>query len=67
MGDIEQQRRDLKAREPALYEYIANVESAKALDSAGDIASGARDALGAANRVWARGILHEDRARQARD
>lgn len=49
---IEQSRRDFMRDHPDLYRYIALRESAKALKSAGDTASGALDGHGAANRVW---------------
>lgn len=58
--DIEQRRRDLKAREPDLYQYIVDVELAKALDSAGDTASGRSEAV--ANQLWS---ASADRSRAA--
>ena len=52
MKDIEQRRRDLKAADPDLYEYIRFFEGSKWLDGAGDSISGAMSGHGAANRVW---------------
>lgn len=49
---IEQDRRDFKASNPTLYSYIAAHENAAVLKSAGDNVSGARDAHGAASRLW---------------
>lgn len=49
---IEQDRRDFKRDHPALYEYVMCVEIAKALKTAGDIASGAESGHDAANGVW---------------
>lgn len=60
---IEQSRRDFAAREPVLYAYMAHVEAAKALDSAGDAASGATDGHGAANRVWRMAAARREQAR----
>jgi hypothetical protein len=50
--ELEQRRRDLMRDDPALYAYVTARAAAKALDSAGDLASGAVDNYGAANRVW---------------
>lgn len=50
---LEQQRRDFKGANRDLYDYIAALEWAKALDHAGDLASGAVDGHGAANRLGA--------------
>lgn len=62
-GGIEQARRNLKAEDPNLYAYIAAHEVARALDSAGDEVSGARDGMSAANRVWGRAAAALDRKR----
>jgi hypothetical protein len=64
---IEQRRRDLKRDDPALYAYIVAVETARALDSAGDAVSGAADVFGAANRIWARAATHKGFAARLRD
>lgn len=50
--NFEQARRDLKRDNPDLYAYIRAFEVAKALDSAGDTASGSLDGHHAANRIW---------------
>lgn len=57
MSDLEQQRRDLKRDQPKLYEYIRALEIGKALDAAGDTASGSIGGHAAANRIW--GMAHE--------
>lgn len=48
---LEQCRRDLKASDPELYEYIKNTEQAKVLDSAGDRLSSMHEAT---NYLWSR-------------
>lgn len=58
---IEQERRDFMREHPDLYRYIALRESAKALKSAGDNASGAIDGHGAANRVWSMAAQAKER------
>ena len=64
--DLERERRDFKGAHPLLYAYIAHIEAAKALDSAGDAASGATNAHGAANRAWARSAQHRADAAEVR-
>jgi hypothetical protein len=64
---IEQRRRDLKRDDPALYAYIVAVETATALDSAGDAASGAADPFTAAHRVWALSATHKAFATRMRN
>lgn len=54
VAKIEQLRRDFKRTHPELYEYISQVQQAKAWDSAGDTVSGASTGYEAANRCWAR-------------
>lgn len=51
-GGIEQARRNFMREDPELYAYIQARVVARALDSAGDSASGAETGHGAANRVW---------------
>lgn len=64
---LEQERRDLKRERPELYEYVTHFECAKALDSAGDSASGATSGHGAANRVWQTAGRHRVRAAAMRE
>jgi len=63
---IEQERRDFKQANPALYAYIVAHEVARALDSAGDTASGSPDGSGAANRIWGLAVKHRLRAQAMR-
>lgn len=65
--NLEQARRDFKAQQPELYRYISAIESAKALDEAGDTASGAATPHGAANRIWALVAREKDQARRMRE
>lgn len=65
-GGIEQRRRDFKQADPDLYAYILAIEVAKALDSAGDTASGSLDGHHAANRIWRTAVQHQDRAQEMR-
>lgn len=64
MHNIEQERRNFKAEHPELYEYIRNLECAKVLDMAGDLASGFDH--GAANRLWQMSGRHRREAEYAR-
>ncbi len=61
---IEHRRRELKRLEPELYAYITHVEVAKALDSAGDMASGIDHQ--SANRLWRVASVHREQAARAR-
>lgn len=56
---LEQCRRDLKAADPELYDYIKNTEQAKVLNSAGDRLSSMH---GAANTLWAMSADLNERA-----
>lgn len=62
---LEQRRRDLKGSDPDFYSYIANIEWAKALDTAGDHASGASNGHGAANRCWGMSARRKRLAQEA--
>lgn len=65
-GGIEQERRNFKQDNPILYAYILAIEVAKALDSAGDTASGSLDGHEAANRIWRTSAQHRGRAKELR-
>jgi hypothetical protein len=67
MTGLEQRRRNFKREDAALYAYIVAIETARALDSAGDEASGAADSFGAADRVWARSATHKAFAARMRE
>jgi hypothetical protein len=67
MTDIEHQRREFKRDNAALYAYITAHEVAKALDSAGDMASGAATTFQAANRLWSTSTTHKGLASRLRD
>ena len=64
---LEQSRRNFKADFPELYEYIQLRETARALKSAGDTASGALDGHGAANRVWSMAARARERYEALRE
>ena len=51
---VELRRRALMDSDPELYDYIAALAQAKALDSAGDEVSGFLDTRRATNAVWRR-------------
>jgi hypothetical protein len=65
---FEAARRAFKQQSPGLYHYIAAVEAAKVLDSAGDRVSGLATGHAAATTLWldagayksrSRGMAHE--------
>lgn len=60
---IEQDRRNLMTSDRALYNYIRDIETAKALKRAGDHISHHH---AAANQVWALSYPPAERARRAR-
>jgi hypothetical protein len=63
---IEQQRRDFKAAQGELYDYIVNIVATQVLDSAGDQASGAPSGPAAANRIWQQAAHHRQEADRRR-
>lgn len=52
LAPIESMRRALRRDYPELYAYVTSYEVARALDQAGELASGAASGTAAANRVW---------------
>lgn len=63
---LEQERRDFKAAYPDLYEYVANFEAAKELDSLGDAAGGLHTGYQVANLAWQRCERLKDRCSELR-
>lgn len=64
VSKLEQLRRDFKAENPDLYAYIYHIESAKALNGAGDTVSGAIDGHAAGNRLWKESARHRAAAKE---
>lgn len=66
MTGIEQRRRDLMRDQPDLYDYIETLTEARTYKVAGDLASGATDGHGAANRCYRRAASYARRSAEMR-